>query len=266
MNHQSTDRMPMQGFTDAAEFGFSPDGTGIANQEALQQAVDHGGTVVVARPGTYALAGTVYLGSHTSLIFGHGVFVKKTLERKPFSHVLLNRGAISRTWDEHISVHGLHVIVNDVDVRSFDDVFGLHGQLAFFYARDVRITGFRCYDLGKLQYGIHVCTFEDLTIDDVAVRGMKDGVHLGRGQRFTIRNGVFQTFDDAVALNGHDYDVGNPELGWIEHGVVENCHDLEQYDTTGYFCRILAGAWTDWYAGMELQKSDTVVSAGKLYR
>ena len=254
------------GFRDAAQWGFSPDVTGVANQEALQRAVDHGGTIVVSRPGTYALAGTVYIGSHTSLIFGNGVSIKKVAERGPFSHVLLNKGAVSRTWDEHIIVHGLHVIVNDVDIRTFNDVFGLHGQLAFFYARDIRITGFRCQDLGKVQYGIHVCTFEDLVIDDVHIRGMKDGVHLGRGSRFTIRNGVFQTFDDAIALNAHDYDVGNPELGWIEDGIIENCHDLNQDDTTGYFCRILAGAWTDWRQGMEVQKSDTVASMGRLYR
>jgi len=68
-------------------------------------------------------------------------------------------------------------------------------------------------DLSKAQYGIQVCTFEDLIIDDVVIKGMKDGVHLGRGKRFTIRNGVFQTFDDAIALNAHDYATGNPEVG-----------------------------------------------------
>ena len=98
------------------------------------------------------------------------------------------------------------------------------------------------------------------------IHGDKDGVHLGRGKRFRISNGVFKTFDDAVALNGHDYDTGNPELGWIEDGIVENCHDLNAEETTGFFCRILAGAWIDWQEGMELQKSDTVVSNGRLYR
>ena len=34
------------------------------------------------------------------------------------------------------------------------------------------------------------------------------------------------TFDDAIALNAHDYATSNPELGWIENGVIENCHDL----------------------------------------
>ena len=159
----------------------------------------------------------------------------------------------------------MHIIVNGIDVRKWD-VFGLHGQLAFFYIKDLRIERFRCLDMARGQYAIHVCTFEDVIIHDVIIKGEKDGVHLGRGKRFTISNGVFQTFDDAVALNAHDYDVGNPELGWIEDGIVEKCYDLNADKTTGYFCRIIAGGWVDWRPGMGVQKSDTVVSNGRLYR
>ncbi len=257
--------VPSNGFTDAATFGFSPEASGLENAKALQQAVDQTGTVVVSRPGVYKIAGTVFVGSNTSLIFGNNVFLKKVAEPDPFTHVLLNKGALTKTYDQHIRIEGLQIIVNGVDVRKFL-VYGLHGQLAFFYVKDLKVERFRCLDLGKAQYGIHVCTFEDILIDDVIIKGDKDGVHLGRGKRFTIRNGVFQTFDDAVALNAHDYAVGNPELGWIENGLVENCHDLNAAKTTGYFCRILAGAWLDWTPGMDVQQSDTVVSGGRLYR
>jgi len=255
-----------RGFTDAASFGFSPDASGGENTKSLQRAVDAGGTVIVSQPGIYQVVGTVFIGGNTTLKFGNGVFLKKVAERGAFTHVLLNKGALTKTWDEHIVVDGLQVIVNGVDVRNFL-VYGLHGQIAFFYVRDLQIKNFRCYDLGSVQYGIHVCTFEDLLVDDVIIKGFKDGVHLGTGKRFTIRNGIFQTGDDAVALNAHDYSVGNPELGWIEDGLVENCHDLPAAtQKAGYFCRILAGAWTDWTPGMEVQQSDTVVSEGRLYR
>lgn len=254
------------GFTDAAEFGFSPDATGLENVKALQRAVDRGGTITVSRPGTYLIGGTVYLGSHTSLIFGNGVFLKKVVEREPFNHVLLNKGALTKTWDRDITVMGLHIIVNGVDVNKWQ-VYGLRGQIAFFYVKDLRIERFRCYDLGKAQFCIHVCTFEDVLINDVIVEGGKDAVHLGRGKRFKISNGVFQTGDDAIALNAHDYATSNPELGWIEDGVVENCHDLANpKQKGGFFCRILAGAWIDWQPGMAVQHSDTVVSKGRLYR
>lgn len=254
------------GGLDAALFGFSPDASGVVNTAALQHAVDCGGTIVVSRPGVYAMAGTVYIGSHTALVFGAGVALKKVDERGPFCHVLLNKGARTKTWDTGISVTGLEVIVNGMDIRKFE-VYGLHGQIAFFYVKDLRIERFRCHDLGKVQYGVHICTFEDVVVNDVAISGDKDGVHLGRGRRFTISNGVFRTYDDAVALNAHDYSVGNPELGWIEDGVVQNCHDLDDgKKPIGYFCRILAGAWIDWREGMEVQQSDTVVSEGRLYR
>ena len=255
------------GFADAATFGFSPAASGLENTRALQRAADHGGTIVVSRPGVYPVAGTVYLGSHTSLVFSNGVFLKKTLENGPFSHVLLNKGALTKTYDEHIVVDGLQIIVNEVDAVTFADVYGLQGHLAFFYVKDLRIEHFRCLDLGRAQYGIHVCTFEDVVIDDVIIKGDKDGVHFGRGKRFTVRNGVFTTHDDAVALNAHDYDVGNPELGWIEDGLIENCHDLaDGKPVVGFFCRILAGGWVDWTPGMKVQKSDTVVANGRLYR
>jgi len=253
------------GLANAGDFGFSPDASGLANTSALQHAVDQGGTIVVSQPGVYKTAGTVYVGSNTTLIFGNGVFLKKVDEQGLFSHVLLNKGALTRTYDQNITIDGLHVIVNGIDVRTFE-VYGLHGQLAFFYIKDLRIDRFRCLDLGKAQYGIHVCTFEDIIIDDVTIKGDKDGVHLGRGKRFTIRNGVFQTFDDAVALNAHDYATGNPELGWIEDGVVEKCFDLNAEKTTGFFCRITAGGWIDWQPGMEVQQSDSVVSNGRIYR
>lgn len=254
------------GFTDAAEFGFSPEATGVENAKALQRAVDGAGTIVVSRPGTYRLAHTVYLRGNTSLLFGSGVVVKKVAEEGPFTHVLLNRGALTKTWDEHIRVSGLNLIVNGVDVRKWE-VYGLHGQVAFFYVKDLQIDHFRCLDLGRAQYAIHVCTFEDILIENVRIEGDKDGVHLGRGKRFTIRDGTFETGDDAIALNAHDYSVGNPELGWIEDGVIENMHDLPNPKRqAGYFCRILAGAWIDWRPGMEVQQSDTVVSEGRLYR
>lgn len=252
-------------FYDAFDAGFIPENSGIANARALQTAIDRGGTVMVSRPGTYALSDTVYIGSGTTLIFGAGVKIRKVDEQGPFSHVILNKGALTKTYDSDIVIEGLHLEVNGIDVRRWK-VFGLHGQLGFFYVRDLTVRRFRCYDLGPAQYGIHICTFEDVIVDDVIIHGHKDGVHFGRGKRFTVRNGVFGTGDDAVALNAHDYDVGNPELGWIENGVVENCHDLRINKDVGFFARILAGAWIDWRQGMEVQKSDTVVSEGRLYR
>jgi hypothetical protein len=94
---------------DAADFGFSPNSSGLENTRALQRAVDRTGTIVVSQPGTYKIAGTVYLGSNTSLIFDNNVFLKKAPEQGPFTHVLLNKGALTKTYDEHITVSGLQI-------------------------------------------------------------------------------------------------------------------------------------------------------------
>ncbi len=251
----------------ANEFGFLPKNSGILNYKALQRAVDQAGTIEIVKPGEYKLAGCVYIGSHTTLKFGNGVFIKKVDEIGKFTHVLLNKGALTKSYDEHIRVENLHIIVNNVDVRNFE-VFGLIGQISFHYIKDLVIKGYRCLDLGKLEFAIHICTFEDVIIRDSIIKGDKDGIHLGKGKRFHISNCVFETYDDAIALNAQDWDISNPELGWIEDGVIENCHDLDdnKEKKIGFFCRMLAGGWRDWYKGMKVQKSDTVVSEGKLYR
>ncbi len=251
---------------DASECGFSPDASGKDNTAALQRAFDRGGTVTVDRPGRYKIADTVFIGDDTSLICGAGVVFVKSDEGRKFAQVILNKGALTKTWNKNIEITGLEISVNGMDHNDWK-VFGLRGHLAFFYAKDVRINRFRCNDLGRGQYCIHICTFEDVIVDDVQIRGWKDGVHFGRGRRFTVRNGVFDTGDDPIALNAHDYSSGNPELGWIEDGVIENCHDLDNpARRVGYFCRILAGAWCDWREGMVVQQGDSVVSGGSLYR
>lgn len=250
----------------AAKFGFSPEADPLKNTAALQQAVDQGGTIIVTRPGSYEIGGTVYIGSHTTLEFGNGIFLKKVDVQGPFTHVLLNKGALTNTYDRNIVINGLHIIVNGID-KTHTEIYGLRGQLAFFYIKDLRIERFRCHDLEKMQFGIHICTFEDIIVNDVIIEGDKDGVHLGRGSRFTISNAIFRTYDDAIALNAQDFSTSNPELGWIENGLVQNCYDLpDGKNPIGFFCRILAGGWNNWEPGMEVQQSDTVIANGRLYR
>ncbi|WP_338357796.1 hypothetical protein [Yeosuana marina] len=255
------------GFTNAADFGFLPDATGVENVKALQKAVDRQGTILCSEPGTYKMAGTVYIGSNTTLELGNGVILKKVSDEVgPFTHVILNKGALTKEYDQHIIIRGLEISVNGVD-KPFSEVFGLRGQLAFFYVKDLRIEGFRCYDLARMQFGVHVCTFEDLILDDTIIKGQKDGIHLGKGNRFTISNAILETMDDAIALNAQDYPISNPEQGWIENGIVGKCWDLAgQQKLVGYFCRILSGAWIDWKQGMEVQMGTTVVSNGQVYR
>lgn len=249
---------------DANALGFLPGNTAVENSAALQKALDLRGEIVVKKSGIYDVAREGRIHSDTFISFADGVMLRKNAAAKPFCHVLINSGAFTKTWNENIRVRGLHIIVNGVDVRS--EIYGLRGHLSFFYARNVKVENFKCLDLQSVQFCIQACTFENFSLDGAEIRGLKDGVHLGRGRNFRISNCIFETYDDAVALNAHDYATSNPELGWLEDGVVENARDLDSAKTTGFFCRILAGAWIEWKEGMEVQHSDTVVSDGRLYR
>lgn len=253
------------GFTDAASYGFSPTASGVENVKALQKAVDHGGTIYVSKSGTYKMAGTVYIGDDTSLIFSNGVYLEKSAEEKAFTHVFLNKGALTRTYNHNIELIGLNLKVNGVDLWT-DQIYGLRGHVAFFYVKDLKIERFRCLDLAKGQFCLHICTFEDVLINDAIIKGKKDGIHFGPGKRFRISNVVFNTADDAIALVPGDWVSANPEYGDLEDGIIENCTDIPDDYLEGAFAKIVASGWIDWKPGMEVRHGNAVVSNGRIYR
>lgn len=249
----------------AADFGFLPSATGVNNTKALQAAIDKGGTINITKMGTYKIAGTVYIGDNTSLIFGNDIVIEKSGEAGKFTHILLNKGALTRTYNHNITISGLDVRVNDVDLP-MSTIYGLRGHVAFFYVKDLKIERFRCSGLVNGQFALHICTFEDLLINDVVIKGKKDGIHLGPGKRFRISNCVFQTGDDAIALVPGDWVSANPEFGNLEDGVIENCSDIPDDYLEGAFSKIVASAWVDWTPGIEVKHGDAVVSNGRIYR
>ena len=253
------------GFTDAADLGFLPTETGINNAKALQAAVDKGGTILISKIGTYKIATTVYIGDNTSLVFGNGVVIEKSNEVGKFTHVFLNKGALTRVYNHNITITGLDIRVNNVDLP-MSTIYGLRGHVAFFYVKDLKIERFRCSGLVNGQFALHICTFEDLLINDVIITGKKDGIHLGPGKRFRISNGVFQTGDDAIALVPGDWVSANPEFGNLEDGIIENCSDIPDDYLEGAFSKIVASAWVDWRPGIEVKHGDAVVSNGRIYR
>ena len=254
----------------ANELGFLPGKSGVENARALQRAVDFGGTITVDLPGVYDLAETVLIGDDTELIFRAGAYVRRAKDEEGvqrMSYAFVNKGAFDRKWNKNIALRGLRLIVNDMETTwGGRQIVGLIGHVSFYYVKNLVIDEFECLDLRKSSFCIQICTFENIRVENVHIEGRKDGVHLGTGSKFVIRNGIFRTFDDPIALNAHDYATSNPQLGWIEDGVIENCYDLDDKDTTGFFCRILAGSWVRWYKGMKVQHSDTVIANGRLYR
>ncbi len=252
----------------ASDFGFSVENSALENSRALQRAVDMGGDIYVDEPGIYEMSEVVKIGDNTAIYFCAGSFIKR-ISCENNTYVFINKGAYTREYNENIKISGLKLICNDVVCNFRPEsgcIPGLRGHVSFFYIRNLVINDVQMLDLPAANFGIHVCTFDNIIIENLRIEGLKDAVHLGRGSKFVIRHGVFKTFDDPIALNAHDYASSNPQLGWIENGIVEDCYDLNQDSTVGFFCRILAGAWGDWKEGMEVQNSDTVANNGRLYR
>ena len=193
------DEMPR---VDAARVGFSPSAAASKNVAALQKALNGGHkTVSVTAPGIYDLDATVYLDSHTRLACGKGVTLRKAA---PYGFMLINRGVLTREWNERIAIDGLHIACNGHSrlPPPNDPAYGMRGQVSMFRVKGIEVTNFRCLDVKETQFCLHFCTFEDLLVDGFETRGRKDGVHLGPGKGFVIRNGVCQTGDDAIAGNG----------------------------------------------------------------
>ena len=254
----------------ANEYGFLPENNPNKNAEAFQKAVDKGGYVQVTAPGIYRISEQIEIGDNTKLVFCEGVILRREASISGINRcAFINKGALNGEFNRNIEIIGLHLECNGIESDDFgvnSRIAGLRAQVAMIYVENLRIDGFECHGLLEKDYAIQVSAFKNIVLNDLYITGNKDGVHLGWGDGFVIRNGKFRTFDDPIALNAFDYATSNTHIGWIENGIIENCVDLDDNTTTGFFCRILGGAWCRWHKGMQVQHSDTVAVNGKTYR
>lgn len=254
----------------ANEYGFLPGNDARRNSQALQEAVNLGGEIVVEKPGIYDLSETIEIGDNTALTFSEGVQIRRQASFTGRSgNVFVNKGFAKGNYNRNISINGLHIDCNGVESADWgvdSRLVGLRAHVGMIHVRNLTVSDFECIGLLKKDYALQVSAFENICLENLFITGDKDGVHLGWGKGFVVRNGKFCTFDDPIALNAFDYSVSNTHVGWLEDGIIENCYDLADDTTTGFFCRILGGAWCDWYEGMIVQHSDTVCSCGRVYR
>lgn len=254
----------------ANEHGFLPQNTPEQNAQALQKAVDCGGTVRVTVPGIYKISEQIEIGDNTSLVFGEGVILQRQASSSGVNgNAFINKGALKGEYNRNIEIIGLHLECNSIESNDFgvnSRIAGLRAQVAMIYIENLKIDGFECHGLLEKDYAIQISAFKSISLNNLYITGNKDGVHLGWGSGFVISNAKFRTYDDPIALNAFDYATSNTHVGWIENGIIENCTDLDDDSTTGFFCRILGGAWCKWRKGMQIQHSDTVAVNGKTYR
>ena len=249
----------------SSNYNFSPSNSGEDNRKSLQKLLDIGGHIIIDEKGTYDICGTLFIGDNTTLEFSPETYVRRIPTGDGDGCLLINKGALNREYNHDIKISGMHLICNNVEITK-QTITGMYCHIGLFYTKRTIIDNLECYDLGPHGFCIQICTFEDSLVENIHVEGMKDAVHYGPGKRFQLRNGVFRTYDDPIALNANDYAIANPQMGWIEYGLIENCCELDQPSTTGFFCRLLGGSWVDWTDGIIIRNSDTVVSNGRLYR
>lgn len=254
-----------------ASFGFLPTNTGEENSIAFQRALDVGGDLVCSIGGIYEIDSTHYIDSNTKLTFCKDAWLSMVVnsDGETPAYPLINRGAFTKERNENIEIHGYKIYTNDLAMGTdVTRIFGLRGFLTFFYVENLTVTGFRCLNYNVDSFCVHICNFINVKIYDTIINGEKDGLHFGRGENLLIDGYVCSTYDDAIALNAHDFTVSNPEIGDIKNVVIRNIHEkpLLSRPTLGYTTRFLSGSWLDWASGNTYQNSDTVVSNGRIYR
>lgn len=257
----------------AADFGFLPGNSGVDNAAAMSRAVGNGANIIVDKSGVYDIAGSVRLPSDTHIIFKDGVILRRTpLEDKRLEgNLFANEGAFEGRFNDNISIKGAHIRVNGVESASAcpeskNVIAGLRGHIAFLYIKNLLLEDIEITDLMEKDYGIQISDFENAEVRRVHIEGLKDGVHFGPGKKFAVRDSVFRTYDDAIALNCADYSVSNPNFGSISDGIIENCRELEGYTTYAFFIRILAGTARRWQKGMTVYHSDAILTEKGMYR
>lgn len=258
-------------FKNASAYGFLPSNEAKINSDSFQKIVDSGGTILVDMPGTYNICKSIKIPSYTSILFGNNVFIKLVDDNGVFpTYPFINKGAFTEETNTDITIDGLNLITNGAGngLGDIPRINGHEGFVSFLHAKNITIRNLKITDGTTQWFNVHVQDFENFLIENFEIRGAKDGVHIGAGNGFTIRNGIIETNDDCIALNAHDYAISTSCIGDIENGVIENIWfpETRGYNPTrGIY--MLGGAWCDWSSGMSVRKyGDTVVSNGRIYR
>lgn len=242
--------------------GFSPQADAATNVAALQATLDGGGLVVIDTPGVYDLNDTVLLDSDTRLVCAPGVVFRKVA---PYCNVLTNRGALTRTYNENITIEGLEISVNGQE--AFPTLVpGLRAQLGFFYVKGLTLRDLTCTDGGPNQYLMYVVTWSHLRLDNVRLVGHKDGLKLNNGHDAVIRNLDLTTYDDGLSLCGTDYASTLLEVGDVYNVRYENVTDHQFAAIFGRTCLIYTGSWADYRDGNEYGSGDFCLHEGRLYQ
>lgn len=250
----------------ASLYGVLPSNSGATNKTNLQTLLNQGGRIIVDVPGIYEMDGRLIVHSNTELLFGEGVYIKRTESNDA---LLVNYGATVREFDTDITIDGMNLICDGKNGAPWNSISGMRGQLTFHYIKNLTIRNFTCEDNPDGPYLLHFNRWENVLVENVRIVGIKDALHFNTGKNLIVRNAHIDVVDDCIALNAQDYPTGTADLGWIENVTLENIYNEAKRETRpyGYVIRLIAGSWADWASGNMYRFSDTIVAPnGCVYR
>ena len=228
-----------------------PDGNGVgskgaaatANKTALQTALTNNDVVWVSAPGVYPIVGPITLKSGNTLRCSPGVVfyvvdsAHVAAPRELFTNISAHlEGA---TIDKSITIEGLTVVRYGNPsvgyINSYQQL-NLNGIVTFFWVNGVTLRNIRIFVTKTVQFGIHICECDTITVDQYTARGALDGLHFSSGNRNIVaRNIIAQTADDGVAFIMAEWRSNNLWSGGSVYNAV-----IENYD----YKKVLLG-WND---------------------
>ena len=252
----------------AHNYGILPTNTAYQNAELMNALLQNGNIdVVFALPGTYKIGHSVKIGSNTRITCKEGVVFER---EGTFFNVFINTGASTATYNERITLDGFYLNVPQEGLEQFDfdsPTMGLRGLIAFAFVRELTIKNLIIRSVDDFQYMVHINKAERVIIEHFDIRGEKDGIHVSSLYDFVIRDGVFQTTDDAIGLNVYDLYDNNLVGGNVKYGVIENISSIKRPTLRGCGIRMMVGAFVNWYDGMEVMDCEMVRGvSGRIYR
>jgi hypothetical protein len=249
--------------------GFKPENSPSQNVAAWNVLMfDETPTIIyVDNPGIFEINNTLWIASNTTIYLNPDCIIKKA-SGSSFSHIFANRGILSGTRDNNISLfgNGAQLDINGIEVTGLP--YRMRGQINFLRVDTIKIDGFKCNTiLGEAsQFMLHVADINNFKISNIHTSGLKDSIHInGLTHDGDIEDIYTDNFDDALALLINDFIDIMPVVGDIYNINIRRWTDQNILHPNSEAKRICSGSWQNWTLGNTYNKMDLCVNVGNIY-
>lgn len=248
----------------AKDYGFLPSASAAVNTAALQAAILGGNKTVFIDYGIYEVDDTILIDSNTVIIAPAGFKMKKMAT---YCQVFLNRGALTKEYNENIIIDGLEIIVNGKETSSVL-VPNMRCHLGFYYIKNLKLINYKSLDGGSFNFNTMFIHFENIYVNNFQITSLKDGFSLQNGHNIIFDTGILETQDDAIGVKCIDFPSLLVEVGDIYDITIINTIDRTPNSQSegGYFARLMTASWDNWTNGNIYKAGEICLNEGKLYQ